>query len=63
MNIYYHTPYSMMLIIGSINSTILIIFDIIAYYSNRDISGIIIGFNDNINSVGDFFFINFRFIF
>ena len=55
MNIYYHTPYSMMLIIGSINSTILIIFDIIAYYSNRDISGIIIGFNDNINSVGDFF--------
>ena len=55
MNIYFYTPYSMMLIIGSINSTILIIFDIIAYYSNRDISGIIIGFNDNINSVGDFF--------
>ena len=55
MNIYFYTPYFVMLIIGSINSFILLIFDIFAYFFNPDISGIIIGFNNNINSIGDVF--------
>ena len=55
MNLYYHTPYFIMFVIGLINSIGLLIYDIIAYYVNPDVSGIIIGFNDNINSIGDAF--------
>ena len=55
MNIYFHTPYFIMFIIGLINASGLLIYDIIAYYINPDVSGIFIGFNDNINSVGDAF--------
>ena len=55
MNLYYNTPYFTMFMIGSINCTLLMIFDTIAYFANPDISGVIIGFNNNINSVGDFF--------
>ena len=55
MIIYFYSPYLIMLVIGSINSFILLIYDIITYYTNRDISGIIIGFSVNINSTGDVF--------
>ena len=55
MNLFYNTPYFMMLIIGSINTTLLIIYDVIAYYANPDFSGVIIGFQKNINSEGDVF--------
>ena len=55
MNIYFHTPYFIMFIIGLINSSVLLIYDIFAYYINPDVSGIIIGFNDNINNAGDAF--------
>ena len=52
---FYRSPYFMMFMIGIINSFLLIIYDIFAYYFNRQISGIIIGFQENITSVGDFF--------
>ena len=52
---FYRSPYFMMFMIGIINSFLLIIYDIFAYYFNREISGIIIGFQENITSVGDFF--------
>ena len=55
MNIFFDTPYFMMLIIGFINAIVLLIFDIIAYYTNPDISGVIIGFSDNINGTKDVF--------
>ena len=55
MNDFYRSPYFMMLMIGIINSFLLIIYDIFAYYFNREISGIIIGFKDNITNVGKFF--------
>ena len=55
MNIYFSTPYFMMLIIGVVDTILLLIFDIIAYYANPDISGIIIGFDVNINKTKDFF--------
>ena len=55
MNIYFYTPYFIMVMIGFINSIILLIYDIITYYSNPEISGIIIGFNNNINIISDVF--------
>jgi len=55
MNIFYTTPYFIMFIIGSVNAIILLIFDLFAFNYNPDISGIIIGFQDNINSTGDAF--------
>ena len=55
MNDLYQTPYLMMLVIGIVDSFLLIIYDIFAYNLNRDISGIIIGFQENITSVGNFF--------
>ena len=51
MNIFNHTPYFIMFIIGLINVSLLLIFDIFTYYFNRDYSGIIIGFQKNINNV------------
>ena len=34
MNIYFHTPYFIMFIIGLINASGLLMYDIIAYYIN-----------------------------
>ena len=62
MNIYYYTPYFIMFIIGLINVILILIFDIIAYFTNPDISGIIIGFKDNINSASDVFWLIFSLI-
>jgi hypothetical protein len=55
MNKFYKTPYFIMFYIGIINTIVLLIYDIIAYFTNPDISGIIIGFKDNIYNAGDFF--------
>ncbi len=55
MNLTYNTPYFMMLVIGLVNTILLLIFDVFAYYLNRDISGIIVGFQDNIDNVGEVF--------
>ena len=54
---YFTSPYIMMVIVGFVNSILLLIYDIITYYTNPDIGGIIIGFKDNINGVGDTFFL------
>ena len=50
MNVFYNTPYATMFVIGIIGSVCTIIFDIFAYFFNRDISGVIIGFQDNVTS-------------
>ena len=55
MNVFYETPYFIMFYVGIINTISLLIFDIIAYFVNPSISGIIIGFRDNIENVGNFF--------
>ena len=55
MNTFHHTPYFVMCLIGIINTILLIIFDIFAYNFNRDISGVIIAFQKNINSALNFF--------
>ena len=54
-NVFYETPYFIMFYVGIINTISLLIFDIIAYFVNPSISGIIIGFRDNIENVGNFF--------
>ena len=55
MNECYKTPYYTMLMVGIIITVCLLIYDVIAYFVNPDVSGIIIGFRDNIDSVGCFF--------
>lgn len=41
--------------LGLLASSLLLFYDIIAYFANPSVSGIIIGFRDNINNAGDFF--------
>lgn len=53
---YFKSPYFIMFFLGVAITVAFLIYDTIAYFANRDISGIIIGFQDNITSVGDFFF-------
>ena len=55
MNVFYETPYFIMFYVGIINTISLLIFDIIAYFVDPSISGIIIGFRDNIQNAGNFF--------
>ena len=55
MNISFNTPYFIMLIIGVIDGTLLLIFDIITFSVNPDNDGIIKGFNDSINNIGKVF--------
>ena len=55
MNDFYDTPYFVMFWVGIITTVILIIYDAIAYKVNPEVSGIIIGLKENINSKGDFF--------
>jgi len=54
MNIFYKNPYFIMFFIGVIVTFLLLFYDIIAYFVNSEISGIIIGFQKNINNVVDF---------
>lgn len=54
-NIFYKSPYNSMLWLGLLASGLLLLYDIIAYFTNPSVSGIIIGFRDNINNAGDFF--------
>ena len=55
MNTFFISPYYLMFMIGSINIILLIIYELFAYFLNPDISGIIIGFKDNVDSVGKVF--------
>ena len=53
--IYLHSIYYITLIIGVMVCVPMLIYDIIAYFVKPNISGIIIGFKNNITSVKDFF--------
>ena len=52
---FFKSPYFLMFSIGTINTILLLIYDFFAYFLNKDVSGIIIGFQNNILSVGDVF--------
>ena len=51
----FNTPFFMLTIIGTINAIALLIYDIFVYFFKRDISGVIIGFQENINNIADVF--------
>ena len=53
-NDYYNTPYFMLFIVGTINTFLLLFYDIFAYYFIKDKSGVIIGFK-NIKNISDVF--------
>ena len=55
MNIYFKNPYFIMFFVGIFISVLLLLYDLITYYSYPKISGIIIGLRDNMNDIGAFF--------
>ena len=55
MNVFFNSPYFLLFVVGTVNSTSLFIFDLFAYYFDKDISGVIIGFEKNITSVANIF--------
>ena len=55
LNTYFHSIYFIILSIGTIICIPFLIYDIITFYVNKDASGVIIGFIDNIKDVKDFF--------
>ncbi len=61
LNIFYASPYSLMIKIGGISLIIIMIYDIIAYIicenNNTDFHGIIIGFKNNFNFSAICFFL------
>ena len=59
MILYFKTPYYIMFLEGIINSFVLIIFDLVAYFVNPEFNGIIKCFIDNIENVGSLFFLFF----
>ena len=52
---FFVSPYYLMFIIGSINVILMIIYELFAYFLNPDVSGIIIGFKNNVDNIGKFF--------
>ncbi len=55
MNIFFNTPYFMMLVIGITDVVLVLIYDLIVYLVDSDKEGIIKGFQNNITNAGDFF--------
>ena len=54
LDTFYKSPQYMLFIIGSINSTVLLLYDTIAFYINDEYSGVILGFRDNIDNFKNF---------
>ena len=55
MNVFYKSPYFLLLTTGLISMILLLIVDIFIYFLDPDIDGIIIGFKNNVFSVPKFF--------
>ena len=54
-NIFFRSIYYILLFIGTFVCFFMLFYDIIALYKNQDLSGVIIGFKNNINNAGNFF--------
>ena len=52
---YFKSPYFLMTFIGITNAILILIYELFAYYLNRDVSGVFIAFSGMINNAGDFF--------
>ena len=59
---FFNTPYYMMLVIGSVNDIIVIIYDLIEYIIDNEYNGVINGIIKNIKSWKDFFLMIFDII-
>ena len=55
MEIFFSSPYFLMFIIGIINVSFLLIFEIFIYFLKSDIDGIFVGFNNNLTSASKYF--------
>ena len=55
MDIFYKNAYFLMMVSGLINIIGLLIYELITYYYNPDIGGILNGFQNNISSISNFF--------
>jgi hypothetical protein len=55
MNVFYKSPYFLLLTTGLISMILLLIVDIFIYFLDPDTDGIIIGFKNNVFSVSKFF--------
>ena len=54
-NIFFRSIYYILLFIGTFVCFFMLFYDIIAFHINLDLSGVIIGFKNNINNAGNFF--------
>ena len=55
MNKYFKNPFFIMFFIGIFNSVLSLLYELISYNINPELSGIKIGFEENINDLKDFF--------
>ena len=53
--VYFYSIYFVLLLIGAFTCIPMLIYDIIAFFINKDVSGIIIGFANNVNNVKSIF--------
>ena len=53
--VYFYSIYFVLLLIGAFTCIPMLIYDIIAFFINKDVSGIIIGFANNVNNVKSVF--------
>ena len=55
MDVFYKNSYFLMIVVSLINMIGLLIYELITYYCNPDIGGILNGFQNNISSISNFF--------
>ena len=53
--VYFYSIYFVLLLIGAFVCVPLLLYDIIAFFVNKDVSGVLIGFANNVNSVKSVF--------
>ena len=55
LSIYYYSLYFILLIMSTFSCFLMLFYDIIVFFVNRDLSGIIVSFDKHLNSVGSVF--------
>ena len=55
LSVYYYSLYFILLIMSTFSCFLMLLYDIVAFFANRKLSGIIVSFAENLNSVGSVF--------
>ena len=55
LSVYYYSLYFILLIMSTFSCFLMLFYDIVAFFANRKLSGIIVSFAENLNSVGSVF--------